>query len=548
MGSARIVKGVGNIVSSIPAFPYLWQHVEHWAALNPEDPALRCGDEVVTYRRLAEQSRALADFWLRQGVSRGDRIVTVLPSIPAYVVSLLAAGRIGAILVPMDVRYQASELRRLLAHVEPAALVAVDQVGEHDVRAVLAALKEELASIPILHVGTAGPGVPWREALVPSAGAAERLAEARANLTADDGALIIFTGGTTGVPKAALLSHRNVTTMCRVEVDYFQQWLGSQDRGARITNLAALPPSHVGGTLELIGTGLVAGWELLMMDTWSPYPVLAATARERIPLMGAVPTMYAILLSLPDLDRFDLSCLKVAVLSGERVSLDLLQGIRDRICPNIVVGYGSTEAGAEVTFTEPGDDLAKLADGYVGRPLPGVEILIADDDGNPLPPGEVGEVLVRGPLTISGYFRMPAEDEAGFTRGYCRTGDLGYLTPDGGLCIQGRKKQIIRVGSYTVLPTEVEEAAMSHPGVGVAAALGMPDPIFGEVVWLVVSPEAGAVLDLNGLLAHLRRHLADYKVPRRILVRDEIPLTRIGKADRLALRAVLLAETAGREG
>src|SRR5690606_24835808 len=130
--------------------------------------------------------------------------------------------------------------------------------------------------------------------------------------------------------------------------------------------------------------------------------------------------------------RFDLSCLRVAVLSGERVSLELLQGIRDRICPNIVVGYGSTEAGAEVTFTEPGDDLALLAEGYVGKPLPGVEIAIADDEGNLLPPGQVGEVLVRGPLTISGYFRMPAEDEAGFWGGYCRTGDLGYLTPEGG--------------------------------------------------------------------------------------------------------------------
>lgn len=305
-----------------------------------------------------------------------------------------------------------------------------------------------------------------------------------------------------------------------------------------------MPPSHVGGTVELIGTALVAGWDLLMMASWSPYPVLEATAENRIPLMGAVPTMYAILLSLPDLDRFDLSSLRVAVLSGERVSLELLEGIRDRICPHVVVGYGSTEAGAEVTFTEPGDDLRLLADGYVGKPLPGVELVIADDEGNPLPPGRVGEVLVRGPLTISGYFRMPAEDEAGFINGYCRTGDLGYLTDDGGLYIQGRRKQIIRVGSYTVLPTEVEEVAARHPGVALAAALGMPDPIFGEVVYLVVTPESGQIIDEETLLDRCRSELADYKVPHRIVVRHNVPVTRIGKADRLALQTELLAANA----
>lgn len=533
------------MVQQIPVFPFLWQYVEHWAEVMPDDPALRIEDTVISYRELAEQSRRLAAYWLSQGVGRGDRIVTVLPSIPAYVVSLLAAGQIGAILVPMDVRYQAAELRRLINHVEPQALVAVDRAGEYDVAGVLEQLQADLANIHTLTVGSSGPGIPWKQVLPPLTGARERLEAARAAVTPDDGALVVFTGGTTGVPKAALLSHRNVTTMCYLETEYFHRWLGESAGEDRLKSLAALPPSHVGGTLELIGTALVGGWELLMMASWSPYPVLEATARERIPLMGGVPTMYAILLSLPDLDRFDLSCLKVAVLSGERVSQELLEGIRDRICPNIVVGYGSTEAGAEVTFTEPGDDLRQLADGYVGKPLPGVEITIADEEGNPLPVGQVGEVLVRGPLTISGYFRMPTEDQAGFINGYCRTGDLGYLTPDGGLYILGRKKQIIRVGSYTVLPTEVEEVAASHPGVALAAAVGMPDPIFGEVVWLVVSPEPGHTVDVDALLARCRQQLADYKVPRRIVVRDDIPLTRIGKADRLALREVLLAEAAG---
>ena len=247
--------------------------------------------------------------------------------------------------------------------------------------------------------------------------------------------------------------------------------------------LGNLPPSHVGGALELIASPLVAGWEVVLQEKWSPYPVLEAIVEHRIPLCGAVPTMYAILLSLPDLERFDLSCLKIVFLSGERVALELLQGVRDRICQQIVIGYGSTEAGAEATFTEPGDALELLASGYVGKPQPGVHIAVVDEDDRPLPAGEVGEVLVGGPLTIPGYFRMPEEDAVGFTEdGMCRTGDLGHLTESGGLVIQGRKKQIIRVGSYTVLPSEVEEVALMHPDVAVAAALGVPHEIYGEGV------------------------------------------------------------------
>jgi long-chain acyl-CoA synthetase len=262
---------------------------------------------------------------------------------------------------------------------------------------------------------------------------------------------------------------------------------------------------------------------------------------RQIPLCGAVPTMYAILLSLPDLDRFDLSCLKIVFLSGEKVALELLQGVHDRICPHIVVGYGSTEAGAEATFTEPGDALELLASGYVGKPQPGVRIAIVDENDRPLAPGEVGDVLIGGPLTIPGYFRMPEEDAAGFTEdGMCRTGDLGHVTESGALVIQGRKKQIIRVGSYTVLASEVEEVALTQADVAVAAAVGIPHEIYGEVVWLVVAPVEGKEIDVDAVRELCEGQLADFKVPRRIEVRERMPMSRIGKIDRVLLKTELL--------
>ncbi len=247
--------------------------------------------------------------------------------------------------------------------------------------------------------------------------------------------------------------------------------------------------------------------------------------------------MYAIILSLPDLDDFDLSMLKVAVVSGEKLSMELLTGMKERICPNILNAYGSTESGPEVTFTELGDPLEELAQGYIGKLLPEQEVKIVDDDGNEVPDGKIGELLFRGTQTINEYFNMPEENNATFTEdGWCKSGDLGYKTSDGTLYIKGRKKFIIRVGGYTVLPSEVEEIAVQHPDIAMAAAIGFPDKIYGDVVWLAVVTEGGKKVDENEILELCKQQLADFKVPKKIVFEKELPITRLGKIDRPGLR------------
>jgi len=259
--------------------------------------------------------------------------------------------------------------------------------------------------------------------------------------------------------------------------------------------------------------------------------------------------MFKIFLSLPDLDTYEpKKHLKLVVLSGEKVPLDLLEGIKSRICENIIIGYGSTEAGAEVTFTEPGENFIKIAGGYVGKPLPDMDIKIVNEAGDQLLVGETGEVLTNGPLTSKSYYKMPDEDKAGFTSdGYCKTGDLGYLDEEGGLYITGRIKEIIRVGAYTVLPSEIEEIVLPHPKVAIAAALGAPDEIRGEVVWLVIGPELGQKFeksDEDEILERCVKNLAKFKVPQKIVVYpldpNDLPITRIGKVDRVRLKKELL--------
>jgi len=212
-----------------------------------------------------------------------------------------------------------------------------------------------------------------------------------------------------------------------------------------------------------------------------------------------------------------------------------------RLCERIAVGYGSTETTGFATFSKPDDDIMKFADGYVGVPFDGVEIKIVDDSGKELGEGEVGEILVRGPVVSKGYFKQPEETEKGFVDGFWVSGDLGYLKGDG-LYIVGRKKEIIRVGSYTVLPMEVEEVIMKDHRIASAAVIGVPHEIYGEVVWAVVVPRPGEAVSEEEVIEACKKELADFKVPRKVIVRESIPMTRLGKADRIRLKEEIMGE------
>jgi acyl-CoA synthetase (AMP-forming)/AMP-acid ligase II len=525
---------VDATMTMVPVFNSYWQYVEHWSQIDPDYPSLREDDRVVTAGELQNLTDRLARAFLKMGIGSGDRIVSILPSSIEYVLTLVAAGMVNAILVPLDVRFRLADLRRFLSHAQPKVMIAHPDAGDGGIKATIEALGSEYADITTVVVSSDELGPSFEDLLASDPPLGRELEVARWTQDPHDGALVVFTGGTTGVPKAALLSHRNMAFMSYLDVVYMmRRYITDQGRGKMI---APLPPSHVGGTVEFIGSGLVGGSEMILMNSWSPHEVLSVTEREKLKWIGGVPTMYAIILAMENLDDYDLSSVELAICSGEKVPLELLEGIRAKIAPKVISGYGSTEAGAELTLTEPGDDFAKIADGYGGKPLPTVKIRIEIDDGTPLPQGEVGEIVTSGPLGIRSYFNMPEEDREGFTAdGWVRTGDLGYLDEDGGLFIIGRKKHIIRVGSYTVVPAEVEEIVLQDPAVAVAAAIGVPDPIFVEQLWLFVMPEEGATIDEERVMALCKEQLASFKVPRRIVVRENMPITRIGKIDRKVL-------------
>ena len=246
-------------------------------------------------------------------------------------------------------------------------------------------------------------------------------------------------------------------------------------------------------------------------------------------------------------DSYDLSSMKLAIISGEVVNQEFIDLMQSKICDTIINGYGSTEMGPEVTFTHPDDDYSMIANGYVGKPLPSVKLRIADMKDQELPIGDTGEVLVQGDLVCNGYFRNPEENALGFTQdGWFKTGDLGKLDVGGGLWLQGRIKEIIRVGAYTVLPMEIEELVLQHFNLELAAALSIPDEILGEVVWLVISPKPNEKIESSDIISLCEKELANYKVPKKVVFYEidpfNPPMTRIGKIDKNRLRKEILVK------
>jgi|Deesub1362A_J573_1020465.scaffolds.fasta_scaffold00040_76 acyl-CoA synthetase (AMP-forming)/AMP-acid ligase II len=515
-------------MKDLPEFEYLWQYLDYWANKDEGYTAIKYGSEEITYGEFKRSVDSLAGALLEMGVSSGDRIATVLPMRPEYAYTYLASSKIGSITVPMDVRYRKAELSRFLSHAEPEVVIAIDSFADNNIKSTLNEVKADIGNPEFVFLNSE----PYFNELLKHEPIERPLSK-----SPDEDILIIFTGGTTGVPKATLLSHKNVISMCIGELSSILAYFGKFER---YPTLVHLPPSHVGGTTELLSIGVLNGSKMIFIDHWRPDVVLKAIQDERIPYFGAVPTMFAMILSMKGLEDYDLSSLELLVTAGERLNPELIKRMQ-KLCQKIAVGYGSTETTGFATFSRPDDDIMKFAEGYVGVPFEGVEIKIVDDSGKELGEGDVGEILVKGPMVSKGYFRQPGETEKGFTDGFWVSGDLGYLKGDE-LYIIGRKKEIIRVGSYTVLPMEVEEIIMKDQRIAAAAVIGMPHEIYGEVVWAVVVPKPGETVSEEEIIESCKKELADFKVPRKVIVRESIPMTRLGKADRIRLKDEIMKE------
>ncbi len=521
------------------------------AAQRPEATVIRFKGARLSFRQLDRLSDAAAHLLKEIGVAKGDRVALIMPNSPQYLICQLGAWKAGAIVVPLNPFYTERELCHALndTGAETAIVLSLfyqqikglqDQTPLRQL--VVTSIKSFLPPLSRLLFGlfrekqeghrvSLTPGDVWLEAGL------QRYRRGPApgvSVYPEDAAMLMFTGGTTGRPKAALSSHHALyITGCQIAA-----WLRPVLQPWQDVILLVMPLFHTYGNIGLVTAGLVSRSIMVPVPNPRDLDDLVATInKERPAYLCGVPTLFIALLNHPAVQSgsADLRSLKVC-LSG---AAPLMAETRDRFesltGSRIVEGYALTESvmGAVVSPVS-----GRRKPGAVGLPLPDVNLrIIGDDPDQVLAAGSVGEVLIQAPQLMLGYWRQPAATAETLRHGWLHTGDLGYLDEDGYLYLVDRKKDVIKPSGFQVWPREVEEVIATHPAVREVGVAGVPDPVQGEAVkaWVVLNE--GAVLDADTLRSYCRQSLSGYKVPRLIEFRTELPKSMIGKVLRRELAA-----------
>jgi acyl-CoA synthetase (AMP-forming)/AMP-acid ligase II len=482
-------------------------------------PAFRYGDERITYAEWDAIASRMAGRFAAAGVRRGDVVALLLPTTPFYMMCYLGAARLGAVTTGINVRYRRTEIGHILRRSGAAMLIAVDTWHDTDFHAIVAGLQPDL---PELRAVRWIPGATLRASTQAACDAVGLDAHTPAGEpNTDDPVTIVWTSGTTGVPKGAWYAHRNLLALAEIEARRHAGGLPHRER-----HLASgLSFAHV-GAMARIGVQLASCGETIIDDAFDPATVLAAIERERIVNFGAFPTQAIMLLDHPDCARRDLSSLRSVLLGGAPSSPALIRRVQDSFGVRVAVRYSSTEVGI-ATGSLPDDPIDVLST-TVGKPTPGVELRIVD-----------GEVIVRSPATMRGYWRDPDATAAVIDAdGWVHTGDLGWLDAAGYLHLRGRQSEMFIRGGFNVYPAEIEDLLARHPKIARAAIVGLPDDVFGEVGWAFVVPgDPADPPSLADLRAYVGAELASFKRPDGLTLLSELPLTPMFKVDKKALAA-----------
>lgn len=479
-----------------------------------EYPALFFEGREFTNAALQRGANRLAHALRGLGVGEGDRVMVMLPNCPEVLQAYAAVLKVGAVVVPVVFLLSAAEVGRILAHAEPRVVITSPDFVDR---------LEDWPGPRILVGGAGRRALAWEELVArqPDTFAAVERAP-------DDLAVLLYTAGTTGVPKGVALSHRNLLANARSVASLYEL---DRERWA----LAVLPLSHSYG-LTLMNAGNLLGTRAVLLRWFDPEAVLDAIQRHRVQQMSGVPTMFVYLLHYPEADRFDTSSMRVWGSGAAPLPLEIVEPFERKFGGLLLEGYGLTEAAPVVSAHRLSEE-RRL--GSVGRPVPGVQVRIVDEQGRELPAGEVGEICVRGDNVMLGYYRMEAETAQVLRGGWLHTGDMGRLDRDGYLYVVERKKDLIIRGGFNVYPREVEEALYAHPGVAEAAVVGRPDPAMGEEVVAFVVRRPGARVTAEELTRFCRERLAGFKCPREVRFVDALPKSPVGKVLRKELRARL---------
>ena len=512
-------------------------------AAGPGRPFLLFEDAAMTYGQVASQARDLAASLHRLGLERGERLAIMLPGCPEFVVAAFAAARLGMVVVPLNPRLPALELRYRLRHSRAAAAVTPEMFEGIDYLQFAEEMLEELPELG--YVITVGEEDLWYddqiypfEDLV-SAGRGKKCP--RPELATDDLFALLYTAGTTGKPKGVELTHGNLVlpalrTVAALGVTSTDRIIGASD----IFHAFSLGPA-------MLGTA-GAGASMVLQERFDGDEALDLIERHGASVHYGVPTHFLTELYAQRRGPRDLSSLRTGIVTGGPIGDLPLRQVREELCPNLQVAYSLTEAGSTLSMTRAGDPSEKRRF-TVGRPLPGVSVRVCDGDGSPLPVESLGEIRVHGPGVMRGYYRQPDNTRRHFDADrFLHTGDMGIVDEEGYLHLVGRQGDVIIKAGFDVYPREVETRIATHPAVRDVVVVGLPDELLGEAVCACVHMIEGAMVSEEELRAWCRPSLATYKVPDRIHFFDEFPATAAGKVGRGELARLLRAEILRRHG
>ncbi len=483
----------------------------------PDKLAARDRRNGVTYAQLDAQANALANGLLTAGLRKGQNVVVLMGNCVEHVVVHFGLAKAGLPGVPLDPKWREREIASALDFFDVAAVIAEVSVAP--------ALLGALARLPAL----AGPVV-WVGGKPESITSTRSLAyedllatsgtqEPGVFVDAKDLFLIMITSGTTGFPKGCLTTHEMYVFAC------LNHAMGGRGSGPKDTELLVSPLCFNSGRSSTMGH-LFWGGTVILKERFDAVETLEAIQNERITYVALAPVMADRLLDVPHLDMYDTSTLRCLRKAGSPFHPRTVQGLIEHITPNVFQSYASTDAGS-ISLLEPEDQLRKS--GSAGRLIWAAEVLIVDDGGTPVRTGDVGELICRGPLVCDGYYKNPEANARSFRGGWFLSGDLARFDEEGYLYIVGRKKNMIKSGSISIFPEEIQDLLQAHPKVREAAVVGVPHDEWGEAVLAAVSLRPGVAATEQELIEYCKTEIASYKAPKAVRFLDELPHTELGK-------------------
>jgi long-chain acyl-CoA synthetase len=475
------------------------------AAEHPDVIACKLDDAAFNYGLLDQASARVAAMLKSKGVVPGDRVGIMLPNVPYFPAVYYGVLRMGGVVVPMNVLLKAREVGFYLSDSDVKVLFAW--------YGFLEAAEQGARDAGGVEVVSVKPGE--IEGLIFAHEPDEEVVER----AADDTAVILYTSGTTGKPKGAELTHHNLRKNVEVSVGLFGMAAGD-------TIFAGLPLFHSFGQTCTMNAAIYGGATITLLPRFDPGKALEIIARDRCTVFEGVPTMYGALLNHPDREDYDVSCLRVCASGGASMPVEVMRGFEDAFGCKVLEGYGLSETSPVASFNHPDRERKP---GSIGTPIAGVEMKVVDDDGDEVPTGEIGEIVIKGHNVMKGYWNQPQATAEAIKDGWFATGDMAKVDEDGYFFIVDRKKELIIRGGYNVYPREVEEVLYEHPAIREVAVVGVPHEELGEEVGAAIALKDGMQVDPEEIKAFVKEQVAGYKYPRQIWLVDELPKGPTGK-------------------